>query len=109
MTPEELTPEKAAEIQTWLATTDLKFAELRGEMEMAELLCRKVRSRMFLAADGNNEERKHEAEIADETQAADDAYIAAKVEYEKLKARRERGEKWWTMWQSLESTRRRVL
>jgi hypothetical protein len=109
MSPDELTPEKAAEIMTWLARTDAEFAQLKGELESTELLCKKVRARVFIAADGNNEERKAEAEISDETQAADDAYIAAKVKFETLKARRERGETWFEMWRSLESSRRKVM
>ena len=109
MTPEELTPEKAAEIMTWLARTDGEFAMLKGELESAELMAKKVRARLFISADGNNEERKAEAESADETQAADDAYISAKVKFETLKAKRERGEMWFEMWRSLESSRRRVM
>jgi hypothetical protein len=109
MKVEELDQDRVAAILTWLSETDAKFAQVKGELEAAEQTCKRVRARLFIAADGNNEERKSEAEIADETQAADDAYIAAKVKLETLKAKRERAEMWWEMWRSLEASRRRVI
>ena len=106
---EDLNESKVAEILTWLATTDDQFAELKGGLESAEILRKRVRARAWLDADGTGAERTAEAEVADDTQAADDAYIAAKVAYEKLKARRERAALLIDTWRSLEASRRRVM
>lgn len=106
---QELNEAKAAEILTWLGSTDLKFAELKGALEMAEIQQKRARARAYEGTDGTVAERSAEVELEEGVQAADDAYIRARVEFEKLKAQRERAETWFEMWRSLEATRRRVM
>ena len=105
----ELNEDKAAEILTWLSSTDLKFAELRGELEAAEIRQKRARAAAYEGTDGTVAERSAEVELDEHVQAADDAYIAARVAFEKLKAQRESAEMWWDTWRSLEATRRRVM
>ena len=109
MKAEELNESKAAEILTWLGTTDLQFAELRGAMEMAEIRQKRARAAAYEGTEGTVAERSAEVELNENVQAADDAYIAARVAFEKLKAQRERAETWFEMWRSLDATRRRVM
>lgn len=106
---EELNETKAAEILSWLSSTDLKFAELKGELEMAEIRQKRARAAAYEGTDGTVAERNAEVELNENVQAADDAYVKARVEFEKLKAQRERAEMWWDTWRSLEATRRRVM
>ena len=108
MTPDELTEHKVFEILTFLANSDAKFALAKCSLESAEILRKRVRARVWHDADGTAGERTAEAEIADDTQAADDAYVAAKLEFEKLKAHRERGEMLVDIFRTLEASRRRV-
>ena len=109
MTPDELNESKVFEILTFLSTTDARFAQAKCDLESAEILRKRVRARQFLEADGTAGERQAEAETADDTQAADDAYIAAKLDFEKLKAHRERGEMLIEVWRSLEASRRKGM
>ena len=48
MTPDELTEHKVFEILTWLARSDAQFAQLKGDLENAEILQKRVRERAFL-------------------------------------------------------------
>ena len=108
MKPDELTEHKVFEILTFLASSDARFAQAKCNLESAEILRKRVRARAFIEADGTAGERTAEAETADDTQAADDAYVAAKLEFEKLKAHRERGEMLVDIFRTLEASRRRV-
>lgn len=107
MRPEDLTEDKVFEILTWLAAGDAKFAEAKADLENAEILQRRVRAKQFLASDEETvTERKEDAEVAEETQAADDAYIAARLAFEKLKASRESGIRWYDLYRTMSATRR---
>ena len=110
MTPDELTEDRVFKILTWLAGNDLEFAQAKVNLESAEILQKRTRARMELASDGSNvAERKAESETADETQAVDDSYIKARLEYETLKARRESAGRWYDLYRTLEASRRRVM
>ena len=106
---DELNEDKIGQILTYLASTDDAFAEAKGALESAEILRKRVRARAWIDSEGTAGERQAEAEVADDTQAADDAYIAAKVAFEKLKAKRERGGLLIDIWRTLEASRRRVM
>ena len=108
MTPDELTEHKVFEILTFLSGSDAQFAAAKCALESAEILRKRVRARGFIEAEGTAGERTAEAETADDTQAADDAYVSAKLAFEKLKAHRERGEMLVEVWRSLEASRRRL-
>jgi len=94
-------------VLTYLATTDDKFASAKAQLESTEILRKRVRAKLFLASEGTVAERQAEAEISDETQAADDAYVSALREFESLKATRQRGDLIIEVWRSLEASRRR--
>jgi len=106
----ELDENKVADVLTYLATTDDAYALAKAQLESTEILRKRVRARAFLSnEDGSVAERNAEAEVADDTQAADDAYIKALGDFEAIKAKRQRGELLIEVWRSLESTRRRGM
>jgi hypothetical protein len=86
-------------VLTYLAHTDGDYAAAKAQLESTEILRKRVRARHFLTSDGSVAERNAEAETHDEVEAADDAYIKALTEFEKLKAHRQRralhGTPWW--------------
>jgi hypothetical protein len=104
----DLNESKVGEVLTYLSRTDEEFAVAKCNLESAQILQKRVRARLFLSADGSVAERNAEAEISDEAQAADDAYISAKLVFEKIKAHRERGELMIDVFRTLEASRRRV-
>ena len=109
MKPEDLTEDKVFQILTWLSGNDMEFAQAKVNLENAEILQKRVRAKMELASDGENiAARKADAETSDEVQEADDAYIHARLEFEKLKARRESAGRWYDLYRTLEASRRRI-
>lgn len=104
----DLNEEKVAEVLTYLATTDTRYAKAKADLEASEILRKRVRAKWFLASEGTAGERNAEAETHDESQAADDAYIKALAEFEELKAKRQRGELIIEVFRTLEASRRRV-
>ena len=104
----DLNEDKVAEVLTYLSVTDAESAAAKAQLESTEILRKRVRARHFLTSDGSVAERNAEAETHDEVEAADDAYIKALTEFEKLKAHRQRGELIIDVWRSLEASRRRV-
>jgi hypothetical protein len=92
----------------FLAESDLPFAQEKMELEKAEILRKRIRARIFLAADGTVAERQAKAEVAPETETADDAYCMCVKAYESLKARRQRAELVLEIWRSLEASRRKA-
>lgn len=93
---------------TYLASTDELFGECKAGVERAEILRKRCRARHFLLASGNNEERKAQAEIAQEVQDSDDLYCKSVEQFEKLKATRERADIVVNVWRSLEASRRKT-
>jgi hypothetical protein len=91
-----------------LAATDIEYAERKGALEDAEILRKSVRARVFLTTSGNNEERKARAEIDVSVLKADDEYIFAVTEFERLRAQRQRSESYIEIWRSVEASRRRT-
>lgn len=93
----------------YLAHTDSDYANEKAQLERSEILRKRVRARIFLTSDGTVAERQAKAEIAPESEQADDDYCKTVAVFETLKARRERAEIVVRVWQSLESTRRTKL
>lgn len=106
MRVEDINEQKVADVLTWLATTDGDYAEAKANLESAEILRKRIRARHFLTSEGTVTERQAEAEIADETQAADDAYISALGKFENLKAKRQRGDLIIDVYRTLAASRR---
>jgi len=92
----------------FLAESDESFANAKTALLRCEILCKRVRARIFSASEGGVEARKAAAECHSEVIAADDAYIAATLEYEALRAQRGRAEILIEVWRSVEASRRKV-
>ena len=93
----------------YLAETDHDYAKEKAELERSDILRRRSRSRMFLLAEGNNEERKAKADTSADVEHADEAYCENVEAFETLKAKRERAEIVVRVYQTLEATRRAKL
>lgn len=91
----------------YLSDSDEPFAQEKMELEKAAILQKRVRSRVFLVADGSVEQRKAIAETSGETAEADDRYIACVKAFETIKARRQRAELVIDIYRTLEASRRR--
>lgn len=94
----------------FLADTDITFAEAKTALLRCEILCKRVRARIFMTEcqGGSVEARKQNAEGHSEVIATDDALITATLEYEALKARRSRAEILIDVWRSVEASRRKT-
>lgn len=89
-----------------LATSDEPFAELKASMLRREYQMDLNRKKCFLVAEGNNEERKAQAEISPEVTERANLYYDTVAEYEKLKAKRATEELIVEVFRTLEASRR---
>lgn len=92
----------------FLAETDDQYAEAKTALLRCEILCKRTRSRVFVTATGSVEARKACAEAHQDVIGADDALVAATLDFEGLKARRSRAEILIDVWRSVEASRRKV-
>lgn len=90
----------------YLASTDKEVADLKANVARSDYLAKVRESFAFKAADGNNEERKHEARTADDVQAAWEKHFVAIADHEKLRAKRETEILVIETWRSLNANRR---
>ena len=104
----QIDEERVSKAMNFLALTDLDYAGAKASVKEAEILCKRVRARVFLASTGSVEARKAEAETHEDTCDADDVYVHAIQTFEGLLARRQRAELTVDIWRSLEATRRRA-
>jgi len=86
---------------------DEAFGEAKGSVERYEILRKRAHQRAFVNAEGTVAERNAEATISDDVEALDDAYIAALIRYETLKAKRQHAELCIEVWRTVESSRRK--
>jgi hypothetical protein len=91
----------------FLAETDDSFADAKTDVLRCEILGKRARSRLFVSAEGSVEMRKAAAEGHSDVILADDALVAATLEYETLKARRSRAEIVIDVFRTLEASRRK--
>lgn len=91
----------------FLAETDDAYAEAKTEVLRAEILTKRVRSRVFLVASGSVEARKAEAEGHQEVIEADENLCEATLAFEALKAKRSRAEILIDVYRTLEASRRK--
>lgn len=91
----------------FLAETDQTYAEAKTNLLRSEILCKRIRARIYAFVEGGVEYRKAQAETHQEVITADDDYIKATLEFEALKARRSRAEILMDVWRTLEASRRR--
>lgn len=92
---------------TYLADTDEPYAEEKTQLERCEILCKRVRARIFLTTDGTVAERNAQSETHPEVTAEDEAYCVTMKVYETMKAKRERAELVIDVWRTLEASRRK--
>ena len=92
----------------FLAGSDEEYAQAKADLLLAEIMAKRVRSRLFGAGEGSVEARKAAAEAHTDVIGADDALVAATLAFEALKARRSRAEILIDVWRSVEASRRRV-
>jgi hypothetical protein len=92
---------------SWLAETDADYAMAKTDVLRAEILCKRVRARIFATVDGSIEARKSAAEVHADVISADDELVRATLEYESLRAKRQRAELLIDVWRSVESSRRK--
>lgn len=93
---------------TFLAESDQPYADAKTHLLRTEIVCKRVRARIYVAGMGSVENRKAEAEGHKDVIDADDAYIAATLIFEGLKARRSRAEILIEVWRSVEASRRKT-
>lgn len=91
----------------FLAETDESYAEAKTNLLRSEILCKRIRARVYTFVEGNVEARKAQAETHQEVVQADDEYIKATLAFEALKARRSRAEILMDVWRTLEASRRK--
>lgn len=92
---------------SFLAETDDSYAIAKADMLRGEILAKRARARVFVTGEGSVEARKAAAEIHTEVTAADDELIRATLEFEGLRAKRQRAEIVIDVWRSLEASRRK--
>jgi hypothetical protein len=103
----EITLERVEAAMMFMAETDEPYAVAVTELESSEIRRKRVRARMFLSSGGTVAERNAEAEVHDETVAADEAYAKALLQKETLKARRQRAELVIELYRTLSANQRR--
>lgn len=91
---------------TYLATTDRDLADLRAEVLRSEYLVKTQRQFAFLAAEGNNEERKASAETSGKVIEAQEHHVGAVANYERIRAKRETESLVIDVWRSENANRR---
>jgi hypothetical protein len=92
---------------TYLAETDQAFADYKASLLRCEILCKRVRARVFITEDGSNELRKAKAEVNGEVEEADKYLVEATLYLESLKAKRSRAELLIDVFRTLEASRRK--
>jgi hypothetical protein len=101
-----ISDDRLAQAMKYLAETDGICAELKVQVARKEYIAKKVRARLFLEADGNNEERKNRAEVSADTYAAELEKYAAMAEFEKVRAKRDTEAMVVDVWRSMNANRR---
>ncbi len=90
-----------------LAQSDYDYAEAKTAVLNAEILRKRVRSRVLLTTTGNVAERNAQAEVHSDVIEADEDYSAAYLVYERLRASRQRAELVCELFRTLEASRRK--
>lgn len=92
----------------YLAETDERFAEGKTQLLHCEILCKRVRARIFVTAEGKSvEERKAKAENHADVIEADEGLCQATEYFETLKAKRSRAEIVIDVWRSINASLRK--
>lgn len=90
------------------ATTDDEYADRKTDVLRCEILCKRVRARVFVGEEGAIELRKSKAEGHGDVIAADEAYIQATLAYERLRASRGTADILIEAFRTVEASRRKL-
>jgi hypothetical protein len=103
-----ITLERCENAMFFLAESDSDYAVAKTDVLRAEILCKRARARCFIVAQGSSvEARKSSAETHGEVIAADDELVRATLEYETLRAKRQRAELLIDVFRTVEASRRK--
>jgi hypothetical protein len=91
----------------YLSETDQAYADYVAAKLRCEILCKRVRARVFVEQEGSNEVRKAKAEISPDVEEADKYLVEAVLYLEGLKAKRSRAEIVIDVWRSLNASQRK--
>lgn len=75
---------------TFIAESDLQIGHWRAEVLRSEFLVKSATALAFKAQEGSIEDRKQSAILTPEVKDANERHFKSVLEYEKLKAQRER-------------------
>src|ERR1017187_9763084 len=92
----------------YLAETDDTFAEAKTHVLYCEILCKRVRARVFIVEAGIVDAHKCAAEGHKDVIEADEGLCQATEHFEKLKAKRQRAEILIDVYRTLEASRRKT-
>jgi hypothetical protein len=90
------------------ATTDDDYADLKTAVLRCEIVCKRIRARVFVTEDGSVDARKAKAEGHPDVIAADTAYVSSVVDFERLKASRETADILIDAFRTVEASRRKL-
>ena len=99
--------DKMEAAMTYLAQTDIEFAEAKAAAELGEIRRKRCRSRILLTTVGTVVERQAQAEVHQDVIDADMGWIKDYTRCETLKAKRQRAELVVEVWRSLNASMRR--
>jgi hypothetical protein len=102
-----ITLERCENAMFFLAESDDSFALAKTDVLRAEILAKRVRAKVFVLKEGSIEARKAFAENEAEVVAADDELLRATLEYESLRAKRQRAELLIDVFRTVEASRRK--
>jgi len=85
-----ITDQRLEAALTFIAESDLQIGHWRAEVLRSEFLVKSAIALAFKAQEGSIEERKQSALLTSEVKEANERHFKAVLEYEKLKAQRER-------------------
>lgn len=102
-----LTQERMEAALDYRAVSDDDYAELKADVLRCEILCKRVRARVFVAEEGSVEARKAKAEGHSEVIAADESYVTATLAFERLRASRETADILIDAFRTVEASRRK--
>jgi len=91
----------------FLAESDSHYAMAKTDVLRAEIMCKRVRARVFIGREGSIEARKAEAECHQDVIEADEALCTATLEFESLRAKRQRAELLIEVFRTVEASRRK--
>ena len=96
-----------AKVVDYLAATDDQTAELKADVQRTEYLAKLAEAFAYKALSvGTVEDKKAEAKMSKDVQAAWDMHFIAIAKYEKARATRERGNMIFEGWRSANANRR---